>query len=90
MKKLCILLICLLAPISVWAQTMVTANQVTVAWDVVAPIATGDTIKYQVYTRGDLVSTGTKVGNEITITTSLLTFNVEGKYFIGVILYMRN
>lgn len=66
------------------AQTWVTANQGTVAWDSVAPIATGDVIKYQVYTRIGTTGSGTTVGGEITATQLAITFSIEGRYFVGV------
>lgn len=66
------------------AQTWYTANQATVAWDAVAPLATGDVIKYQVYTRQDTSSAGAKVGSEITATQLLISFPTEGRYYIGV------
>lgn len=67
-----------------YAQTWVTANQGTVAWDAVAPVATGDTIKYQVYTRIGTTGDGAPVGAEITATQLAITFTVEGRYFVGV------
>lgn len=66
------------------AQTWFPANQATVAWDPVAPIATGDVIKYQCYTRNDTTSAGTKVGGEITATQQVISFPAEGRYYIGV------
>jgi heme/copper-type cytochrome/quinol oxidase subunit 2 len=66
------------------AQTWHTANQATIAWTAVAPVAPTDVIKYQLYTRTDTVSAGTKVGTEVTGTQSLVTFSTEGRYYIGV------
>lgn len=74
----------LLAPVVALAQTWYTANQATVAWDPVAPIATGDTVKYQVYTKVGATGAPVKVGGEITATQLAITFSVEGRYFIGV------
>jgi len=42
------------------------------------------TIKYQVYSRNDLVSTGVKVGSEITATQASLIFAPNVTYYIGV------
>ena len=67
-----------------WAQTWVTANQGTVAWDAVAPIVATDTIKYQVYTRIGATGDGAAVGAEIIATQLAITFSVEGRYFVGV------
>jgi len=87
MKKklaLIVLVLFVLAPMVALAQTWYTANQATVAWDAVAPIATGDVIKYQVYTKVGTSGTPAKVGGEITATQLALTFTVEGRYFVGV------
>ena len=85
-KKLALVfaLLLLLAPVVALAQTWYTANQATVAWDPVAPIATGDVIKYQVYTKVGTSGTPAKVGGEITATQLALTFSIEGRYFVGV------
>ena len=87
MKKklaLMVLVLFVLAPMVALAQTWYTANQATVAWDPVPPVATGDTIKYQVYTRVGTTGTPVKVGNEITATQLAITFSVEGRYYVGV------
>lgn len=87
MKKklaLVILVLFMLAPMVALAQTWYTANQATVAWDPVAPIATGDVIRYQVYTKIGASGTPVKVGAEITATQLAITFNTEGRYFVGV------
>lgn len=42
------------------------------------------TIKYQVYSRNDLVSNGTKISGEITATQLLVSFSVWGQYYLGV------
>lgn len=67
-----------------YAQTWYPTNQATVAWDAVASVATGDVIKYQVYTKVGATGTPTKVGGEITATQLAVTFNIEGRYFVGV------
>jgi hypothetical protein len=41
-------------------------------------------IKYQVYTRSDLVSLGTKVGSEITANQLLISLSAWGSYYFGV------
>lgn len=73
----------LFAPTAI-AQTWYTANQATVAWDAVAPIAAGDTIKYQIYIRTGTTGDGTAVGAEVTTTQTTVTFSAEGRYFLGV------
>jgi hypothetical protein len=85
MKKiLMIAAILILTALSTHAQTWHTANQVTVAWDAVAPTASGDTIRYQVYSRTDTVSAGQAVGGEVTATQLLISFAQEGRYYLGV------
>jgi hypothetical protein len=84
MKKLLFVLAMVLMASQAWAQTWVTANQATVAWDVVAPIVATDTIRYQVYTRIGTTGNGSTVGTEITATELAITFSVEGRYFVGV------
>ncbi len=85
MKKILTALFIVMAFASVaMAQTWYTANQATVGWDAVAKIATTDTIKYQVYTRVGTTGNGTAVGGEITTTEAVLTFSVEGRYYVGV------
>lgn len=69
---------------TVFAQTWYPTNQATVAWDAVAPVATGDTIKYQVYTKIGTTGTPAKVGGEITATQLAITFSTEGRYYVGV------
>jgi hypothetical protein len=88
MKKLlifCVLIVGLfiITPI-VSAQTWFPANQATVAWDAVAPLAADDVIKYQVYMRQDTTSEGIAVGAEITETSLVVSFQDEGRYFLGV------
>jgi hypothetical protein len=67
------------------AQTWYTANQVTLAWDAVPKVLPTDQAnKYQVYSRNDLVSLGSKIGGEITATQLLVSFTNEGRYYLGV------
>ena len=84
MRRLLIILAIILLPTTVLAQSWYTANQVTVGWDAVPPIAQGDVIKYQVYTRIGTSGDGAKVGSEITASQLAITFTIEGRYFIGV------
>ena len=89
MRRLIIALVLLLAA-TAQAQTMYDANQATIGWDAVTRLAdgsnipSGSTVKYQVYTKPNTVATGVKVGAEITATQLLISFAVEGAYFIGV------
>jgi hypothetical protein len=86
MKKLFMVLVMvmLMAGISN-AQTWYPANQVTLAWDAVPKVQTTDQAnKYQVYSRNDTVSAGSKIGGEITATQLLISFTVEGQYYLGV------
>ena len=67
------------------AQTWYPANQVTLAWDPVAKVlATDQANKYQVYSRNDLVSLGNPIGGEITAAQLVVSFTVEGRYYLGV------
>ena len=68
----------------VWAQEMITANQVTVAWDPVEPIAAGDSITYNVYTR--FVNSADPIGDPVNVsaTQATITFQTEGSYYIGI------
>lgn len=90
MKKLLIILAILLITSTSFAQVWYDANQVTFAWDAVTKLTDGTTIpatstvKYQVYTKPNSVSAGTKVSGEITATQLLISFSVEGAYFLGV------
>jgi hypothetical protein len=85
MKKLFIIISLLLISSVASAQTWYTANQVTLAWDAVPKVLTTDQAnKYQVYSRNDLVSLGTKIAGEITATQLLISFTVEGQYYLGV------
>ena len=85
MKKLLIIIAILVMAGVANAQTWYTANQVTLAWDPVPKVlATDQANKYQVYSRNDLVSNGTKIAGEITATQLLISFSVEGQYYLGV------
>ena len=85
MKKLILILLFFAVPAMAQAQTWYSANQVTLAWDAVAKVLpTDQTNKYQVYSRNDLVSLGTKIGGEITATQLVVSFTVEGRYYLGV------
>ena len=69
----------------VLAQTWYTANQVTLAWDPVAKVlATDQANRYQVYSRNDLVSNGTPISGEIAEMQLVISFTVEGRYYLGV------
>ena len=84
-RTLIIILAILLLAAPAMAQSWYTANQVTLAWDAVPKVLTTDSAnKYQVYSRNDLVSLGTKVGAEITATQLLISLTVEGRYYLGV------
>ena len=86
MKKLILILgiMCLWVGVGN-AQTWYTANQVTLAWDAVPKVLTTDQAnKYQVYSRNDLVSLGTKIAGEITATQLVISFSTEGRYYLGV------
>ena len=85
MKRLLIILAILIFASPAMAQTWYTANQVTFAWDAVPKVLTTDQAnKYQVYSRNDLVSLGSKIGSEITATQLLISLSVEGRYYLGV------
>ena len=85
MKKLLLIIAVLTMAGVANAQTWYTANQVTLAWDAVPKVATTDQAnKYQVYSRNDLVSLGTKIAGEITATQLLISFSIEGQYYLGV------
>ena len=65
------------------AQTWHDVNQITVAWDAVAPIQPDDVITYIVYKKA--VSDGSvTVVEETAQLQSTVTFTVEGSYTIGV------
>ena len=48
------------------------------------PSPSAGTMKYQVYSRNDLVSLGTKIGGEITATQLLVSLTAWGSYYLGV------
>jgi hypothetical protein len=79
------LLFVVLFSVPVLAQTWYTANQVTLAWDAVPKVlATDQANTYQVYSRNDLVSLGSKIGGEVTATQLLISLSAEGRYYLGV------
>ena len=85
MKKFFIIMAILMFAAPAMAQTWHTANQVTLAWDAVSKVLTTDQAnKYQVYSRNDLVSNGAPIGGEITATQLVVSFTVEGRYYLGV------
>lgn len=90
MKKLFIIFAILIVASIASAQTWYEANQVTFAWDAVTTLSdgtaipSGNTVKYQVYTKPNSVSAGVKTGGEITATQLLISFTTEGQYFLGV------
>lgn len=98
MKKLiysALAIIALLAfvlPGPVIAQSFVTANQVTVAWDAVTQLSNGDplpatdSMEYSVYTTDAIVPDKTEGaavwrGPEL---QTVITFTIEGMYWVGV------
>lgn len=83
MKTLLTIFLCLISSVAS-AQTWITANQLTVAWDAVSPIQPTDTVKYQVYLRQGTTGDGTAYGAETLATQQLITFSEEGRYFVGV------
>ena len=85
MKRLIIILAIIIFAAPAIAQTWYTANQVTLAWDAVPKVLTTDQAnKYQVYSRNDLVSLGSKIGGEITAAQLVVSFTTEGRYYLGV------
>lgn len=89
-KLLLVMAFVLMLPVLALAQTWYTANQATIGWDAVTKmgdgttsIPTGDAVKYQVYTK-NAAGTIAPVGGEITAIQQTITFNVEGRYFVGV------
>lgn len=87
MKKLILILaLFLLAPVSAFSQSWMTANQVTVAWDaVVLPAGVSGSVVYDIYTVGSTAakSTAAKV-TRATTTQQTISFSTEGKYYVGV------
>lgn len=87
MKKVWIITLAILAlcVTGALAQSWVTANQVTLAWDAVPKVQTTDQAnKYQVYSKVGAAGTPQKVGAEITATQQAVTFSAEGRYFLCV------
>jgi hypothetical protein len=89
MKKLLIIISILLTASLSNAQTWWTANQVTVAWDAVAPPKDAQgadlpgAIKYQAYIKfQDAAATPVPVGGVIDETQQVISFSNEGRYFV--------
>lgn len=88
MKKLIILAILLLAA-PAFSQTWYNANSATFGWDAVTKlndgttVPTGSIVKYQAYKKLSPATVGEKVGGEVTTTQALVSFTVEGSYFVG-------
>ena len=83
MKKLIVLAIMLFASVAI-AQTWHTANQATFSWNAVAPVVAGDVIKYQVYVKKGETEPLVSAGGETAATSFVLTFSVEGRYYLCV------
>jgi hypothetical protein len=80
----------LLVVVLAFGQTPIYTNQVTVAWDEVAPLEPSDVIAYEVF-RSPFPITGDRQDpadheslGELTPTSMSITFAVEGDYVIGV------
>lgn len=83
MKKLFFALAIILLAAPAMAQTWVTANQVTLAWNAVPLVQpTDQPNKYQVYTKVGAAGTPQAVGGEIVATQQAITFSAEGRYFL--------
>jgi hypothetical protein len=89
MKKLFLILAILVFAVPAMAQTWHTANQVTVAWDAVAPPKDAQgadlpgAIKYQAYIKfQDAAATPVPVGGVIDETQQVISFSNEGRYFV--------
>ena len=84
MKKFIgIIVLVLMFAVPAFSQTMNNLSTAIVGWDAAVLPAPG-TMKYQVYSRNDLVSTGVKVGSEITATQASLIFSPYTTYYVGV------
>lgn len=90
MKRYLILAIMLFA-IPCFGQTWHTTNQVTLAWDAVTTLSTGDpipaadTVKYQAYVKfQDASATPVAVGSEVDATQQTISFSTEGRYYLCV------
>lgn len=75
------------------AQTWVTANQATIAWDAVTvnsdgdPLPPGETMEYVVYLANAVTDLNKANPTEVATTSTLsqvITLNVEGQFFVGV------
>ena len=92
MKKLLIIIALLLVASVASAQTWHNANQATLAWNAVTQLSdnttipAGNVVKYQVWRRLSpaLPTAGEMVAGEITSLQQVVTFTVEGGYFLGV------
>ena len=63
-----------------YAQNIEYTNQITVAWDAVAPIEPTDIISYQLWTDND----GAVLDGETDLLVYTFTFSIEGEYILGV------
>lgn len=70
-----------------FAQQWTTANQVTVSWDPVTTNVDGQpitgTVSYKTYSKPELGTVETIQGT-VTATNATITFQAEGRYFLGV------
>jgi hypothetical protein len=101
MRKLFLVIALLIAFCFAWAfgaitqsvaQTWHPSNQVTIAWDAVAPLLATDTISYYVYVQ--FVPTGELLGSidtanglayqEVDVLQATISFSAEGRYYLGV------
>jgi len=90
MKKLFLAMMFVLAMVGVAnAQTWVTANQATVAWDASttlvdgSPVPSTDRVSYNTYLKNKKTDAVISVGNTPD-TQQVVVFSVEGRYFAGV------
>ena len=89
MKKLFLILAILVFAVPAMAQTWHTANQVTVAWDAVAPPKDAQgadlpgAIKYQAFVKFQATTaTPVPVGSVIDVTEQTISFSTEGRYYL--------
>lgn len=88
LKLLRLLVVVLLMPAELVAQTWYPANQKTIAWDAVTTmtsggtVPSGDTVKYQVWTKRG-AEAPVKAGYEITATQAVVTLPSEGRFLVG-------
>ena len=73
-----------LAAGSAFAQSWVTGNQVTFAWNAVAPVQPTDVITYQVYIKDSVSGTPIAYGAPIAGTQQLVQPTGEGRFFICI------